>query len=80
VPPAFLQTPAFATARMIAQLTGSGYSVSGCSGGGSVSSEGSGGVGLSCRKGHAATINNTMSLQVVEIRDTAATLRIGPTG
>lgn len=66
--------------EMVAPLTGSGYSVSGCSGGGGVSSEGSGGVGLSCSKGPAATINNTMSLQVVEIRDTAATLRIEPTG
>ncbi|MFH8796935.1 hypothetical protein [Streptomyces sp. NPDC017941] len=66
--------------EMVAQLTGSGYSVSGCSGGGGVSSDGTGGVGLSCGKGPAATINNTMSLQVVEIRDASATLRIPPTG
>ncbi|MFG2556960.1 hypothetical protein [Streptomyces sp. NPDC048581] len=66
--------------EMVAPLTGSGYSVSGCSGGGGVSSEGSGGVGLRCGKGPAATINDAMSLEVVEIRDTAAVLRIGPVG
>jgi hypothetical protein len=65
--------------EMVAPLTGSGYSVSGCSGGGSVSSEG-GGVRLSCDKGTIATINNAMSLKVVEILDTAAVLRIEPTG
>jgi hypothetical protein len=45
-----------------------------------VSSEGGGGVGLSCGKGTAATINDAMSLEVVEILDTAAVLRIEPTG
>lgn len=65
--------------EMAAPLTGSGYSVSGCSGGGSVSSAG-GGVGLSCGEGPAATINDAMSLEVVEILDTAAVLRIGPVG
>ncbi|MCL8015911.1 hypothetical protein M1L21_33115 [Streptomyces sp. AS02] len=64
--------------EMVAPLTGSGYSVSGCSGGGGVSSEGSGGVGLSCGEGPAATINGAMSLKVVEIRDAAAVLRIAP--
>lgn len=66
--------------EMAAPLTGSGYSVSGCSGGGSVSSGGGGGVGLSCGEGPAATINDAMSLEVVEIRDTAAVLRIEPVG
>ncbi|MGI5200197.1 hypothetical protein ACQEU6_00980 [Spirillospora sp. CA-108201] len=63
--------------EMVAPLTGSGYSISGCSGGGSVSSQG-GGVRLSCDKGTAATINNTMSLEVVKILGTAAVLRIQP--
>jgi hypothetical protein len=66
--------------EMVAPLTGSGYSVSGCSGGGSVSSEGSGGVRLSCGKGPAATINDAMSLQIAEILDTTALLRIEPLG
>ncbi|MFI7413674.1 hypothetical protein ACIBU0_33960 [Streptomyces sp. NPDC049627] len=66
--------------EMVAPLTGSGYSVSGCSGGGGVSSEGRGGVRLSCGKGPAATINDAMSLEVVEIRGTAAVLRIEPAG
>ncbi len=66
--------------KMAAQLTGSGFSVSGCSGGGGVSSEGGGGVGLNCGKGPAATINDAMSLKVVEIHDTAAVLRIEPAG
>lgn len=65
--------------EMVAPLTGSGYSVSGCSGGGAVSSEG-GGVRLSCDKGTVATINDAMSLEVVEILDTAAVLHIEPTG
>ncbi|MGP3939953.1 MULTISPECIES: hypothetical protein [Streptomyces] len=66
--------------EMVAQLTGSGFSVSGCSGGGGVSSEGGGGVGLSCGEGPAATINDAMSLKVVKIHDTAAVLRIKPAG
>ncbi|MER5217908.1 hypothetical protein ABT063_47285 [Streptomyces sp. NPDC002838] len=65
---------------MVAPLTGSGYSVSGCAGGGGVSSEGGGGVGLSCGEGPPATINDAMSLEVVEILDTAAVLRIEPAG
>ncbi|MFJ8791636.1 hypothetical protein [Streptomyces sp. NPDC102462] len=65
---------------MAAQVTGSGYSVSGCSGGGGVSSEGAGGVGFSCGEGPAATINNAMSLKVVDIRDAAAVLDIEPAG
>ncbi|MFE6623222.1 hypothetical protein [Streptomyces sp. NPDC057740] len=64
--------------EMTARLMGSGFSVSGCSGGGGVSSEGGGGVGLSCGEGPAATINDAMSLQVVEIHDNAAVLRIEP--
>lgn len=66
--------------EMVAPLTGAGYSVSGCSGGGSVSSKGSGGVGLSCGEGPAATINDAMSLKVVEIRGAGAVLRIEPAG
>lgn len=66
--------------EMVAPLTGSGYGVSGCSGGGGVSSEGSGGVGLSCGEGPAATINGAMSLKVVEILDAAAVLRIAHVG
>ncbi|MBE1878443.1 hypothetical protein [Myceligenerans pegani] len=64
--------------ELAAPVTGSGYSVSGCSGGGGVSTNGGGGVRLSCGRGPAATINDAMSLKVVEIRDTAAVLRIGP--
>jgi hypothetical protein len=64
--------------EMAAPLTGSGYSVSGCSGGGSVSSEGNGGVRFICGEGPAATVNDAMSLKVVEIQDTAAILRIAP--
>ncbi|MYU12910.1 hypothetical protein GTZ78_19950 [Streptomyces sp. SID8361] len=63
---------------MVARLTGSGYSVSGCSGGGGVSSEGGGGVRLSCGEGPAATINDAMSLKVLKIHDTTAVLRIEP--
>lgn len=66
--------------EMVAPLTGSGYSVSGCSGGGGVYSKGSGSVGLSCGEGPAATINDAMSLKVVEIRDAGAVLRIEPAG
>ncbi|MGN9763248.1 hypothetical protein [Streptomyces sp. SD31] len=66
--------------EMVARLTGSGFSVSGCSGGGGVSSEGGGGVRLSCGEGPAATINDAMSLDVVEILDTTAALRIAPAG
>ncbi|WP_253872258.1 hypothetical protein [Promicromonospora umidemergens] len=65
---------------LAAPLTGSGYSVSGCSGGGGVSSAGGGGVGLTCSEGPAATINDAMSLEVVEIRGPAAVLRIEPVG
>jgi hypothetical protein len=65
---------------MVAPLTGSGYSVSGCSGGGGVSSRGGGGVSLSCDEGNVATINDAMSLEVVDIRGTAAVLRIEPAG
>jgi hypothetical protein len=66
--------------EMVAPLTGSGYSISGCSGGGRVSSEGGGGVGLSCDEGTPATINDAMTLEVVEIRDSAAVLRVEPAG
>ncbi|MFD5476486.1 hypothetical protein [Streptomyces hawaiiensis] len=66
--------------EMAAPLTGSGYSVSGCSGGGGVSSEGNGGVRFSCGEGPAATMNDAMSLKVVKILDTAAALRIEPAG
>ncbi|MGK5532784.1 hypothetical protein [Streptomyces sp. URMC 129] len=65
--------------EMIAPLTGPGYSVAGCSGGGGVSSAG-GGVELSCDEGTEATVNDAMSLEVVEILNTAAVLRIEPAG
>lgn len=67
------------TVEMAAPLTGSGYGVSGCSGGGGVSSQG-GGIGLSCEEGTVATINDAMSLEVVETLDTAAVIRIEPAG
>jgi hypothetical protein len=66
--------------EMVAPLTGPGYSVSGCSGGGSVSSDGGGGVRLSCDQGTVATVNDAMSLKVVKIRDSSAVLRIGSAG
>lgn len=68
------------TVEMTAPLTGSGYSISGCSGGGGVSSAGGGGVGMSCDKGTVATINDTMSLEVVNTTATTAVLHIEPTG
>ena len=64
--------------EMVAPLTGPGFSISGCNGGGGVSSEGGGGVRLSCSRGTMATINDAMSLKVVKILDTAAVLRIQP--
>ncbi|WP_433890161.1 hypothetical protein [Streptomyces sp. CA-111067] len=64
--------------EMAAPVTGSGYSVSGCSGGGSVSSAGGGGVGFSCGEGPAATINEAMSLKVVHIVGKTAVLSIKP--
>ena len=65
--------------EMVAPLTGSGYSVSGCSGGGGISSGNGGGVSLSCGKGPAATIDNAMTLKVVNILGATAVLRITPT-
>lgn len=65
--------------EMVAPLTGSGYSVSGCSGGGGVSSRGGGGVGMRCGLGTPATINDAMRLVVVKISGAVATLRIEPT-
>jgi hypothetical protein len=62
---------------MAAPLSGSGYSISGCSGGGGVSSQG-GGVEMSCEAGTVATINDVMSLEVIKIDDTVAVLRIAP--
>lgn len=64
--------------EMVAPLTGSGFSVAGCSGGGGTSSNGGGGVTMKCGTGPAATINDAMSLKVAEIRKAAAVLRIGP--
>ncbi len=64
--------------EMAAPLTGSGYSISGCSGGGGVTSQGGGGVGLSCGLGTVATVNDAMTLEVVEIGDDSAVLRIEP--
>lgn len=65
---------------MVSKVTGSGYSVSGCSGGGAVSSEGEGAVSFTCGTGPAATINDAMSLTVVDVRDGAALLSIKPAG
>lgn len=66
--------------EMAAPLTGSGYSIAGCSGGGGVTSGGGGGVGFTCGEGTAATINDAMALEVVETLDTSAVLRIEPVG
>ncbi|MFD9950120.1 hypothetical protein ACFWYW_44935 [Nonomuraea sp. NPDC059023] len=69
--------------EMAAPLTGSGYSLSGCNGGGGVSASKDGvvgGVSFSCGKGAVATINNSMSLEIVKIHDTTAVLRIKPAG
>lgn len=66
--------------EMIAPLTGSGFALSGCSGGGGVSSQGRGGVRLTCKLGSVATVNDVMNLEVVEIRATTAVLRIKPAG
>lgn len=68
-----------AAVDMVAPLTGSGFSISGCAGGGGVSSQG-GGVRMSCTVGTVATINDVMSLEVVEVRATIAVLRIEPAG
>lgn len=64
--------------EMTAPLTGPGYGISGCSGGGGVTSQGGGGVSLSCGLGTVATVNDAMTLEVVEIGDGAAVLRIEP--
>ncbi|MDA2809791.1 hypothetical protein O4J56_03990 [Nocardiopsis sp. RSe5-2] len=64
--------------EMAAPLTGSGYSISGCSGGGGVTSQGGGGVSLSCEPGTVATVNDAMTLEVVEVGDGTAVLRIEP--
>jgi hypothetical protein len=69
-----------AAVEMFAPLTGSGYSISGCSGGGGVSSQGGGGVRMSCKAGTVATINDVMKLEIVEIGATTAILRIKPAG
>jgi hypothetical protein len=66
--------------EMTAPVTGSGYSMSGCSGGGGVSSSGGGGIGMSCEAGVVATINDVMRLTVVRILATTAVLRIEPAG
>lgn len=64
--------------EMVAPIHGSGYSIAGCSGGGSVSSPGGGGVRLRCGKGPAATLNDVMRLTVVEVNGKTAVLRIAP--
>lgn len=65
---------------MVAAITGDGYSVSGCNGGGVASSAGGGGVEFDCGEGPAATINDAMSLKVVDIRGASAVLSIKPAG
>ncbi|MEV7015100.1 hypothetical protein [Streptomyces sp. NPDC093991] len=64
--------------EMVAPVHGSGYSIAGCSGGGGVTSHGGGGVRLRCGEGPAATLNDAMSLEVVEVRGRTAVLRIAP--
>ncbi|MEU9547757.1 hypothetical protein AB0D88_01770 [Streptomyces werraensis] len=64
--------------EMVAPIHGSGYSIAGCSGGGSVTSRGGGGVRLRCGVGPAATLNDAMRLTVVEVRGEAAVLRVAP--
>lgn len=64
--------------EMVAPVHGSGYSVAGCSGGVSVTSQGGGGVRLRCGTGPAATVNDVMRLTVVEVRGKTAVLRIAP--
>lgn len=68
------------TVDMVAPVTGSGFSLAGCSGGGGVTSHGGGGVGMSCDVGTAATVNDAMGLEVVEITGDGAVLRIEPAG
>jgi len=63
--------------EMVAPLTGTSYSVSGCAGGGTTSSQG-GGIGVRCKVGNVATINDAMNLEVVKIGATVAVLRIKP--
>ncbi|MEV0716874.1 hypothetical protein [Asanoa sp. NPDC050611] len=69
-----------AAVEMTAPLTGSGYSIANCNGGGGVSSQGGGGVRMSCQVGTVATVNDVMSLEVVQIDGTVAVLRIEPAG
>ncbi|MFF9138011.1 hypothetical protein ACF09G_10655 [Streptomyces albogriseolus] len=64
--------------EMVAPVHGSGNSIAGCSGGGSVTSWGGGGVRLRCGEGPAATLNDAMRLTVVEVRGTTAVLRVAP--
>ncbi|MFI0502680.1 hypothetical protein ACH3WN_07400 [Streptomyces albogriseolus] len=64
--------------EMVAPVHGSGYSIVGCSGGGSVTSQGGGGVRLRCGEGPAATLNDAMRLTVVEVRGATAVLRVAP--
>ncbi|MEV5925593.1 hypothetical protein ACPCSG_02390 [Streptomyces cellulosae] len=64
--------------EMVAPIHGSGSSIAGCSGGGSVTSPGGGGVRLRCGKGPAATLNDVMRLTVVEVNGKTAVLRIAP--
>ncbi|MER7175120.1 hypothetical protein [Streptomyces mesophilus] len=64
--------------ELTAPLTGSGYSISGCSGGGVTSSHGGGGVSLKCDRGTVATVNKAMTLEVLRTKASAAVLRIEP--
>jgi hypothetical protein len=64
--------------EMVAPLTGNGYSMTNCQGGGGVSSNGGGGVRMLCGVGPAATVNDVMSLKVVTIQKASAVLRIEP--
>ncbi len=64
--------------EMVAPVHGPGFSIAGCSGGGSVTSQGGGGVRLRCGEGPAATLNDAMRLTVVEVRGRTAVLRVAP--
>lgn len=66
--------------EMVAPVTGMGFSISNCDGGGTVVSGGGGGVRMDCAKGITATINDAMSLQVLRITGDTAIIRIEPTG
>ncbi|MFG1694658.1 hypothetical protein [Nonomuraea sp. NPDC049309] len=66
--------------EMVAPVTGMGFSIANCDGGGTVVSGGGGGVLMDCAKGVTATINDAMSLEVLKIDGDTAVVRIEPAG